>query len=125
MLRKLFHEIVKKYNTNVVLPNFFNSVWEVIGGKYGLTCNRTGNSSSDLDQLLFCKNLKIPNCVDRNVYCTYPPDPYPEGSVTVKENPSLVYKKMPGTKILQIYIKVIDKHGGGGGEGGKLQQNVT
>ena len=73
----------------------FYSIWTVVGGKYGLTCNKTGNAS-DSDTTLYCKKLVIPNCVDRTVYCTYPPDPYPQGSVTVKFNPSTVYKKSPG-----------------------------
>jgi len=70
-------------------------MWSVVGGQYGLTCNKTGNAS-DSDTTLYCKKLVIPNCVDRTVYCTYPPDPYPQGIVTVKSNPSTVYKKAPG-----------------------------
>ena len=46
-------------------------VWTVEGGQYGLTCNQTDYTTDGPE--LYCKSVTIPNCVDRTVYCSYPP----------------------------------------------------
>jgi len=68
-------------------------IWNVTGGRSGLTCPSVSNVSGDY---LLCKDLSIPDCSDRTVYCTYPPATLTQGSVTIKNNPSSVYKKAPG-----------------------------
>ena len=76
---------------------FLLSLWTVTGGIYGLTCPKTSNASAPaFNETYTCSNLTIPNCVDRTVYCSNPPDQYPQGSINVNQNPSLAYKKLPG-----------------------------
>ena len=96
-------EEVTSSNTNVVglnrdrkpILSFISSVWNVTGGKYGLTCSAPQNSTI-VDDYQLCKNVSIPDCSDRTVYCIPPPASLTKGTISVKTNPSLVYKKAPG-----------------------------
>ena len=56
------------------------------------------------DSTLYCKNLVIPDCVDRTIYCTIPPNQLSEGSVSVNFNPSIYYRKTNGEFILTLYV---------------------
>ena len=49
------------------------------------------------DGSVTCKNVTIPMCVDRTIYCTYPP----EKNLDVKTNPSPVYKNAAGDYIVE------------------------
>ena len=77
-----------------MLLQFF-SVWKVTGGKYGLTCPAPENATLS-EEFQLCKNLSIPDCSDRTIYCTNPPTSLTSGTVTIKTNPSTNYKKSPG-----------------------------
>jgi hypothetical protein len=90
-------------HTFFFITNYF-SVWIVSGGMYGLTCPEPVNYIQNGNGTILCKNLSIPDCVDRTVYCTNPPDSVPAESVTIINNPSSTYKRAPGfnfTKILR------------------------
>ena len=63
------------------------------GDKYGLTC--PGSVPTE-NGTVTCRNLTVPDCVDRTVYCSLPPDSTADTSVTVVNNPSSRYKKSPG-----------------------------
>ena len=56
------------------------------------------------DSTLYCKNLVIPDCVDRTIYCSIPPNQLSEGSVSVNFNPSIYYRKTNGEFILTLYV---------------------
>ena len=75
----------------------------MIGSQYGLTCP---DPNPILNGTLLCKNLTIPACSDRTVYCTYPPDQYPGGEITVSKNPSPVYKAASGKLLIFLNKKV-------------------
>ena len=65
------------------------SLWEVVGGVESLTCdstNTTGNNS------MTCRDLSIPPCADRTVYCTFPPKAVSPTSTEILENPSPYYE---------------------------------
>ena len=69
--------------------------WEVTGGLDGLTCedqievNSTDNSTT----VFRCDTVTIPDCEDRTVYCTFPPENIYGGDITTANNPSPFYKK--------------------------------
>ena len=75
------------------------SVWEVEGGVDGLTCNdHTANDTITLNATLnitrprlTCESLTIPDCVDRTVYCTFPPKSIDDGTITTPINPNPAY----------------------------------
>ena len=71
----------------------YSRLWEVTGDKYGLTCP---GSVPNENGTVTCRNLTVPDCVDRTVYCSLPPDSTADTSVTVVNNPSSHYKKSPG-----------------------------
>jgi len=99
-VRKLGLSHAKKLR--YILNSFLKRQWSVIGGDPGLSCNETNQTENGTE--FYCKNLIIPDCVDRTVYCSDPPsDPYVGGSVTVVDNPSPYYKKAGGC-LLKIPI---------------------
>ena len=57
------------------------------GGEQNVTCNDTNTA----DDELHCAELLIPDCVDRAVYCTFPPPDIIGGNITHTVNPSPVY----------------------------------
>jgi len=75
------------------VTRLLSRIWEVTGGRYGLTCNRTDSSASDEDETLLCKNLSIPDCADRTIYCTHPPSNFQQGKLTISANPSPYYNR--------------------------------
>ena len=85
---------------NIKIKCTKDSVWKVEGGIEGVTCD----NFKDMEKLS-CRNLYIPDCVDRTVYCTHPPDAIEGGLVNLIENPSPVYKKDGGTTTNFIYKK--------------------
>jgi hypothetical protein len=90
-----------------IFLSFSDSNWNVTGGgEYGFICNATSESTGND---VICKNLNIPMCVDRTVYCTYPP----ESNVVIKTNPSPAYKNSAGIKIITFqsnanYINTVE-----------------
>lgn len=78
--------------------------WEVAGSQYGLTCPEPAAVNSSNEGVLVCKTLVIPDCADRTIYCTNPPDQYDQGVITVTKNPSLYYKSPAG--ILQMLVSL-------------------
>ena len=73
-------------------------MWEVEGGVDGLTCSdHTANDTvfdvalNDTRPRLTCQNLAIPDCIDRTVYCTFPPATITYGTKTTPTNPSSSY----------------------------------
>ncbi len=82
------------YTTNI---NFINitcnadSLWEVRGDDRldGLVCDDMNPN----DTLVTCKDLYIPDCADRAVYCMAPPTEIDGGEVTILNNPSPVFAK--------------------------------
>jgi len=60
------------------------------------------------DSTLYCKNLVIPDCVDRTIYCTTPPDQLSQGAVTVNFNPSPYYRKTNGKFWTKLKKSVIN-----------------
>ena len=69
--------------------------WEVKGGIADLTCSDPIEvDSTDNSTTLFrCQSPTIPDCEDRTVYCTFPPENILGGSITTNPNPSQFYKK--------------------------------
>ena len=51
-----------------------DGLWEVIGGVQNLTCvdDRGNETLIEETGIMHCKNISIPDCVDRTVYCTQP-----------------------------------------------------
>ena len=81
------------YTENVNAINItcnHNGEWEVYGGLEGLTCPESNNSTSDI---LRCSIVNIPDCEDRTIYCSFPPDEIPGGVVNIVKNTSPFYKK--------------------------------
>ncbi len=84
------------------------------GGQYGLTCppdlasipnaNGSNANGSNANGSILCKDLTIPDCVDRTVYCTDPPGSTPEESLIVNTNPSAYYQRTPGLPIVLYCI---------------------
>ena len=80
------------YTTNIDYINVtcnLNGEWDVNGGQDGLTCDDTDSNSTELT----CGPLSIPDCVDRTVYCVFPPASIAGGDITINQNPSPSYKK--------------------------------
>ena len=69
--------------------------WEVKGGIQGLTCEDSMevNSDDNSSTIFNCQSLTIPDCEDRTIYCTFPPEKIYGGDVTIDNNPSQFYKK--------------------------------
>ena len=65
--------------------------------KYLSTSNYFLFCFTEPDGSVTCKNVTIPMCVDRTIYCTYPP----EKNLDVKTNPSPVYKNAAGDYIVE------------------------
>ena len=65
-------------------------IWNVTGGVDGLTCNAADQTDSGS---MACKTLNIPDCVDRTVYCTFPPKVSHPTTIDILENPSPYYNK--------------------------------
>ena len=60
-----------------------------------MTCNGTNQTQNGTG--LQCKNLIIPDCVDRTVYCSdTPSSTHVDGSLTVMANPSPFYLNPKG-----------------------------
>ena len=59
-----------------------DSLWDVYGGLDGLTCNDDSKQGGQ-----GCKEVYIPACVERTVYCVFPPSTIEGGQVTVEHNP--------------------------------------
>ena len=72
-----------------------DSQWEVTGGLINQTCSDPilRNSSSNETTFFECKELTIPHCEDRALYCTFPPTEILGGDVTFKASPSPSYQK--------------------------------
>ena len=90
-----------------------NRLWEVTGDQHGLTCP---GSVPDANGTMICKTLTIPDCMDRTVYCSLPPETTSETSIFLNNNPSPVYKKAAGKSTpdctqsryhIQLYIKYV------------------
>ena len=64
-------------------------LWNVTGGVDGLVCKSVNSSSEDM----LCKELSIPACADRTVYCTFPPEVNPPAVLTILQNPSPFYRR--------------------------------
>ncbi len=62
-------------------------IWNVSGGLYGLTCNQGLNPLPQQGDPILCKNVSIPSCVDRHVYCSYPP----MKNTTINSSPSPLF----------------------------------
>ncbi len=82
------------YTTNINYINITcnaDSLWEVQGdeGLDEFVCNDMNPN----DTLLTCKNIYIPDCADRAVYCMAPPTEIDGGFVTILENPSPSFAK--------------------------------
>ena len=97
------------------------SVWEVDGGVDGVTCaDHTANDTvfdvalNNNRSRLTCQNLHVPDCADRTVYCTFPPQSIAYGSnsgehrngIAIMENPSPNYAKKGG-KIFSKFITIL------------------
>ena len=69
--------------------------WEVTGGLEGLTCDNpiSVNSTDNTTTTFICQTVTIPDCEDRTVYCTFPPETIFEGEITIDSNPSEYFKK--------------------------------
>ena len=78
-----------------MLPFFCCSTWEVRGSKNGLTCI---NLSNRTDGVLECDYLSVPDCVDRSIYCNFPPEPTEGAEVNIVDNPSTFYLKTDAGK---------------------------
>ena len=80
------------------------------------TLFQTGEQIAGTDGKILCKNLNIPMCVDRAVYCTYPPDK----DVVIKTNPSPIYKSPSGKPKFKVGVRnnLFRESPGRGGGGG-------
>ena len=47
-----------------------------------------------------CRSPNIPNCVDKNKYCSLPPMPPQNGTMDIIEQPLQNYLTIPGTKVV-------------------------
>ena len=72
------------------------------GGADRLTCS----SENVTGDYMLCKDLNIPKCVDRTVYCSFPPDVANPTSLTILENPSPYYRNAE-SKYQIIFSKYI------------------
>ena len=61
----------------------------------GLTCDNPidVNSTNTNSSIFRCESLTLPDCEDRTVYCTFPPERINGGDVTLDNNPSEFYQK--------------------------------
>ena len=67
-----------------------NGIWEVQGGYPGQTCSESEGFLSDQ---FSCRDLYIPDCEDRTVYCTFPPESIHGGDLSILNNPSPYFQK--------------------------------
>jgi hypothetical protein len=44
----------------------------------------------------------------KNSFLTLSTDQFPQGSITVNTNPSLVYKKQPGSYVTMLFVFITD-----------------
>ena len=65
--------------------------WEVNGGLEGLTCE---DSISTNSSLFLYQTLNIPDCEDRTVYCSFPPQSINSGDITLISNPSPFFQNI-------------------------------
>ena len=73
-------------------PLYFR-LWNVVGGADSLTCNDLNKTDSSS---LTCNAFNVPDCVDRTVYCTFPPKVTSPTVITLLENHSPYYGKSGG-----------------------------
>ena len=111
---KINYEIIRQ--TEDFLIQSCDRIWSVVGGELGLTCNGSADyvgsgfessingsfaNGANGSDLLYCKDLIIPDCVDRTVYCSDPPQDSADFSggkqiMTLLSNPSPYYMKTKG-----------------------------
>lgn len=92
---KSFHYTDNVNEINVICNK--NGIWEVEGGLFNQTCNAQSSvmiPTDDNSTVKFtCPTLSIPDCEDRTLYCTFPPEVIFGGSVSITSNPSPNYRK--------------------------------
>ena len=98
MLFRRILQPTQQYNSYQIYPLYLDG--HVLRPERGLLpFFQTGDETVGSDGNILCKNLNIPMCVDRAVYCTYPPDK----DVAFKTNPSPVYKNPSGEQLLTLF----------------------
>ena len=70
-----------------------DETWKVSGGPVGETCE---GATGEVER---CLIPKIPDCVDKNKYCSYPPMLPASGKMQELERPLDDYLTVPGTKM--------------------------
>ena len=68
-----------------------DETWRVSGGPVGETC---AEATGEVER---CLIPEVPDCVDKNKYCSYPPMSPPLGKMLEKERPVDDYLTVPGT----------------------------
>ena len=62
-------------------------LWEVHGGVEGLTCDSRNKTENQTGDYMLCRNLNVRPCIDRTVYCTFPPKPTHPAMMDIMINP--------------------------------------
>ena len=63
-------------------------MWLVTGGKNGLTCTGKVHKNGKIE----CEKIHVPDCVDKTIYCTNPPESIPGATISVSNEGKTGFK---------------------------------